>query len=104
MSPEKKTNRKAFPHWPDLEKELKEFVENYPSEHGVKAKLKDIKQQAIVIAKKRGIDNFNGSNSYIFKFMQRNHIPSASPRPRKQQKFDPAEVIISSRSLSCHKK
>lgn len=97
MNPEKKTNRKAFPHWPQLERDLKEFVEKYPSEHGVKAKLKDIKQQAIAIAKNRGIDNFNGSNSYIFKFMQRHNLPSASPRPRKR-KLDPdAEVSRSSK-------
>lgn len=88
MNPEKKTNRKAYPHWPVLEEELKEFVENYPNEHGVKAKLKDIKQEAITIAERRGIANFNGSNSYIFKFMQRHQLPTASPRPRKRVKLE----------------
>lgn len=85
MSPLKKTNRKAFPHWPDLETELKEFVINHPKAHGTKAKLKDIKEKAIEISKKNGIENFNGSNSYIFKFMQRHQLPSASPRPRKNR-------------------
>jgi Tc5 transposase DNA-binding domain/Brinker DNA-binding domain len=85
MCPEKKTNRRALPHWPDLEEELKEFVLNHPTKHGAKAKLKDIKKEAIVIAEKHGIAGFNGSNSYIFKFMQRHSLPSASPRPRKQK-------------------
>lgn len=98
MNPEKKTNRRAFPHWPVLEKELKEFVVNYPIEHGVKAKLKDIKQESIAIAEKQGIDNFNGSNSWCFKFMQRHKLPSASPRPRKQLKFDAdSDAFISSK-------
>lgn len=83
MHPHKKSNRKAFPHWPELEAELKQFVLNYPNEHGTKAKLKDIRKAAIDIASKHGIENFNGSNSYIFKFMLRNQLPSASPRPRK---------------------
>lgn len=85
MSPQKKTNRKAFPHWPKLETELKDFVINHPAKHGTKAKLKEIKKEAISIAAKHGIENFNGSNSYIFKFMQRHSLPSASPRPRKHQ-------------------
>ena len=86
MSPLKKTNRKAFPHWPELESELREFVINHPHVHGAKAKLKEIKKEAIDIAAKHGIENFNGSNSYIFKFMQRHQLPSASPRPRKNRK------------------
>lgn len=85
MSPLKKTNRKAFPHWPKLEAELKQYVINHPVEHGTKAKLKEIRKEAISIAAKHGIENFNGSNSYIFKFMQRHSLPSASPRPRKRQ-------------------
>lgn len=83
MNPLKKTNRKAFPHWPKLEEELKEYVINHPLEHGTKAKLKEIKQEALCIASRHGIENFNGSNSYIFKFMTRHKLPSASPRPRK---------------------
>lgn len=85
MNPQKKTNRKAFPHWPKLEEELKEFVINHPIKHGTKAKLKEIKQEAIEIAAKHGIEGFNGSNSYIFKFMTRHQLPSASPRPRKHK-------------------
>lgn len=92
MSPLKKTNRKAFPHWPKLEAELKEFVLNHTKVHGIKAKLKDIKEHAIEISKKHGIENFNGSNSYIFKFMQRHQLPSASPRPRKNRQ-DLAETL-----------
>lgn len=83
MNPQKKTNRKANPHWPQLEEELKQYVVNHPAEHGSKAKLKEIKAEAIEIAAKHGIEKFNGSNSYIFKFMQRHNLPSASPRPRK---------------------
>lgn len=83
MNPKKKTNRKAFPHWPLLETELKEFVMRHPIEHGTKPKLKEIRAEAIAIAAKHGIENFNGSSSYIFKFMQRHQLPSASPRPRK---------------------
>lgn len=83
MNPQKKTNRKANPHWPQLEEELKKYVLNHPAEHGSKAKLKEIKKEAIEIAAKHGIEKFNGSNSYIFKFMQRHQLPSASPRPRK---------------------
>lgn len=83
MNPQKKSNRKANPHWPQLEEELKQYVINHPAEHGSKAKLKDIKREAIKIATKHGIEKFNGSNSYIFKFMQRHQLPSASPRPRK---------------------
>lgn len=86
MNPGRRTNRKAFPHWPLLEIELKEFVNDYPKQHGKKAKLKDIQVKAVEIAAKHGIDGFNGSNSYIFKFMQRHSLPSASPRPRKAGK------------------
>lgn len=85
MNPQKKTNRKAFPHWPKLEEELKEFVISHPIKHGTKAKLKEIKQEAIEIAAKHGIEGFNGSNSYIFKFMTRHQLPSANPRPRKHK-------------------
>lgn len=88
MSPQKKTNRRAFPHWPNLESELREFVINHPKEHGTKAKLKEIRNKAIEIAAKHEIDNFNGSNSYIFKFMQRHQLPSASPRPRKNRRSE----------------
>lgn len=93
MSPLKKTNRKAFPHWPKLETELKDFVINHPKAHGTKAKLKDIKEKAIEISKKHGIDNFNGSNSYIFKFMQRHQLPSASPRPRRTRQGLSEQVV-----------
>jgi CENP-B N-terminal DNA-binding domain/Tc5 transposase DNA-binding domain len=85
MCPQKKTNRRALPHWPNLEQELKQFVLNHPIKHGTKAKLKDIRKEAILIAEKHGIAGFNGSNSYIFKFMQRHSLPSASPRPRKHK-------------------
>lgn len=95
MSPQKKTNRRAFPHWPQLESELREYVINHPNEHGTKAKLKEIKKEAIEIAAKHGIENFNGSNSYIFKFMQRHQLPSASPRPRKNRRSE-TEALIKS--------
>lgn len=87
MNPQQKTNRKAYPHWPQLEQELKKFVINHPLEHGAKAKLREIKEEAINIAAKHGIENFNGSNSYIFKFMLRQNLQVASPKPRKNKKL-----------------
>jgi transposase-like protein len=79
MNPQKKTNRKANPHWPKLEEELKSFVLG----NGSSPKLREIKQKAIEIAERNGIEKFSGSNSYIFKFMQRHSLPAFSPRPRK---------------------
>lgn len=85
MNPQRKSQRGANPHWPELESELKAYIINHSEEQGVKVKLKDIKKVAIEIAAKRGIQKFNCSTSYIFKFMQRNHLPSANPRPRKKR-------------------
>lgn len=80
MNPQKKTNRKANPHWPKLEEELKDFVLD---QNGT-PKLKEIRQKALEIAERNGIEKFAGSNSYIFKFMQRHKISAYSPRPRKK--------------------
>jgi hypothetical protein len=84
MNPEKKSNRRATPHWPKLEAELKKFVLESSEATGTSIKMKAIREKAIELAQQHGISNFNGSNSFIFKFMQRNSIPAASPRPRKK--------------------
>ena len=81
MNPQKKTNRKANPHWPKLEEELKKYVLSASSS----PKLKEIKEKALEIAEKHQIEKFSGSNSYIFKFMQRHSLPICSPRPRKNK-------------------
>jgi len=86
MNPNKMTNRGALPHWPELESELKKWVEMREIETGSKVSFNNIKASAKNIASKQGIADFNGSNSYIFKFMQRNQIPSASPRRRNIKK------------------
>lgn len=80
----KSTNRHAAPHWPKLEKELEKWVEMQKAKcSSSKLKIKEIREEAQKIAKRQKIPNFNGSNSYIFKFMQRHQIPSASPKPRR---------------------
>lgn len=84
MKPEKKSNRKASPHWPKLEAELKKYVLAEAESTGALVKMKIIREKAIELAEKHGIPNFNGSNSFVFKFMQRNQIPTASPRARKK--------------------
>lgn len=82
MNVNKKTQRRAFPHWPELEVELKQWVtEQYQND--TKVKFQDIKNRSIEIAQQRNIENFKGTNSFIFKFMKRNDVPSASPRIRK---------------------
>lgn len=84
MNPQKSTNRRGVPYWPELEKHLKEWVEKQPT----RPKMNDVREEAIKLAKKMGYDNFSGSNTYIFKFMQRNNIEAASPRPRKKLKIE----------------
>lgn len=82
MNVNKKTQRRAFPHWPDLEVELKQWVtEQYQND--TKVKFQDIKNRSIEIAQQLNIENFKGTNSFIFKFMKRNDVPSASPKTRK---------------------
>lgn len=77
------SNRKPRICWPDLERELKDWVvEN--KDRGIMLKPYEIKATAIEIAKNRKIDNFKGTSSFIFKFMQRNDI--ASPPPKKSKK------------------
>ena len=82
MNINKKTQRRAFPHWPELEVELKQWV-NEQYEKGTKVKFQEIKNRSIVIAQKQNIENFKGTNSFIFKFMKRNDVPSASPKTRR---------------------
>lgn len=77
------SNRKPRICWPDLERELKDWVvEN--KDRGIMLKPYEIKATAIEIARNRKIDNFKGTSSFIFKFMQRNDI--ASPPPKKSKK------------------
>lgn len=82
MNINKKTQRRAFPHWPELEVELKQWV-NDQYQNDTKVKIQDIKSRAIEIAQKQNLPNFKGTNSFIFKFMKRNDVPSASPKARK---------------------
>ena len=82
MNVNKKTQRRAFPHWPDLEVDLKQWVtEQYQKD--TKVKFQEIKNKSIEIAQQKNIENFKGTNSFIFKFMKRNDVPSASPKTRK---------------------
>lgn len=82
MNVNKKTQRRASPHWPHLEVELKQWVsEQYQND--TKVRFQDIKTRSIAIAQQQNIENFKGTNSFIFKFMKRNDVPSASPKIRK---------------------
>lgn len=79
MQPSKSTNRHGVAYWPELENNLKDWVNAQPT----KPKIHEIQKEACELAKSFGYENFSGSTSYIFKFMQRNGINSSSPRPRK---------------------
>lgn len=82
MKPTKSTNRHGVAYWPDLENHLKEWV----NARETRPKIHEIQKHACQLAKTLGCENFSGSTSYIFKFMQRNNINSSSPRPRKTLK------------------
>ncbi|XP_070490662.1 uncharacterized protein [Chironomus tepperi] len=84
MNPNKSTNRHGTPYWPELEAKLKEWADKQTS----RPKMLEVKREAIKISKSLGYENFSGSNTYIFKFMQRNNIETASPRPRKKLKIE----------------
>jgi Tc5 transposase DNA-binding domain len=84
MKPTKMTNRHGNPHWPELEVKLKGWVDRQPK----KPKINDIQSEAMKMAKSLKLTNFNGSTSYIFKFMQRHGITASSPRPRKAVKVE----------------
>lgn len=79
MQPSKSTNRHGVAYWPELENQLKDWV----NAQATKPKIHEIQKEACELAKSFGYENFSGSTSYIFKFMQRNGINSSSPRPRK---------------------
>lgn len=87
MKPEKSTNRHGTVYWPDLEEALKTWVKSQKD----KPRIHQIQKEACVIAKSLGYQNFSGSTSYIFKFMQRNGINSSSPRPRKSLRAENSE-------------
>lgn len=77
------SNRKPRICWPDLERELKDWVVQN-KDRGIMLKPYEIKATAIQMARNRQIENFKGTSSFIFKFMQRNDI--ASPPPKKSIK------------------
>jgi hypothetical protein len=89
MNPNKSTNRHGTPYWPELEAKLKEWADK----QATRPKMTDVKEEAIKISKSLGYENFSGSNTYIFKFMQRNNIETASPRPRKKLKLEQEEDL-----------
>lgn len=84
MKPSRSTNRHGTAYWPDLECSLKAWVDSLL----IKPKIHEIQEKAIELSKSFECENFSGSISYIYKFMQRNGINSSSPRPRKIPKVE----------------
>lgn len=74
---ERGTKRKPNLHWPDIDSQLKAWAIAQLSA-GIRLKPSQIKAQSIEIAKRLKITNFRGTSSYIFKFMERYHIPGRS--------------------------
>lgn len=73
----KERNTKRIPNlkFPEVEERLKEFVAE-KNRQGIVLRPNEIKQQSIIIAKELNVENFKGTSSYIFKFMERYQIPS----------------------------
>ena len=65
--------RGGKPHWPKLEKKLKEFVISEASS-GTPLSNLIIGQHAMVMAKKQGLKNFIGGSNWCARFMQRNRM------------------------------
>lgn len=84
MKPSRSTNRHGTIYWPELEKSLKVWVDSLL----IPPKIHEIKEKAMELSKTFDCENFSGSISYIYKFMQRNGINSSSPRPRKVPKIE----------------
>ncbi|KAG5668756.1 hypothetical protein PVAND_016683 [Polypedilum vanderplanki] len=72
---ERGTKRKPNLRFPQLEAQLKSFVIK-KLEAGFILRPSEIKAESIRIAEELKIENFKGTSSYIFKFMERYHIPS----------------------------
>jgi len=89
INQERGTKRKPNLHWPELEAELRNWV-NAQMDTGKLLKPSEIKAQAIQLAKERNIDNFKGTSSYIFKFMERYHIPARKPKNSKKNAMQSA--------------
>lgn len=70
------TKRKPNLHWPDLDKVLRLWVNEQLSQ-GVEVKPSMIKAKSIEIAASLDLVDFRGTSSYVFKFMQRYHIPGS---------------------------
>jgi hypothetical protein len=70
-------NTKRIPNlkFPDIEVRLKEFVEQRKKE-GILLRPNEIRMESIKIAKELNVENFKGTSSYIFKFMERYQIQS----------------------------
>lgn len=67
--------RKSNLHWPTLDQMLKAWViEQVKS--GATVKPKQVKEKSIELAEKLNLEDFKGSNSYVFKFMRRYQFPS----------------------------
>ncbi|KAG5666306.1 hypothetical protein PVAND_017857 [Polypedilum vanderplanki] len=81
---ERGTKRKPNLRFPQLEAQLKSFVIK-KLEAGFILRPSEIKAESIRIAEELKIENFKGTSSYIFKFMERYHIPSG--RNRMLRKF-----------------
>lgn len=91
MQPDRSTNRHGTAYWPLLEESLKNWVKLQKT----KPKMNEIRSKALELSKSFGYENFTGSTSYIFKFMQRNGIDASSPRPRKNFKAEkPSFTVI----------
>ena len=75
------TKRKPNLHWPELDNELRSWVNDQMS-GGNNLKPSQIKARAIQIAETLNLTDFKGTSSYIFRFMERYRIPG---RPKKDK-------------------
>lgn len=69
------------PYWPDLEKNLKAWVEHERS-LGKTITSFHIKIEALRMARERNINNFSGTKKWCYSFMRRNQIPARSRKKR----------------------
>ena len=73
LNPKKRSMRKGKPKWIQLEKKLKEYVLNLRKQN-FQVSTVDIKYKAKQYAKEDGINDFVGTNYWVFKFMKRNNL------------------------------
>jgi transposase len=90
---ERGTKRKPNLHWADLEKTLKNWVLQQMN-NGHLLKPKEIREKSLEIAKEMNIDNFRGTSSYIFKFMERYHIPGREVKKGAKKKVKEEVVYM----------